>query len=536
MILELTPTLTHNNIITANDYANSDLIDHPPTRLQAIIKSNPFLDFLDSFCDEFRVPKVNPVEALANSTPVNLPSPDTQAPENPQSPYSRRTRSPSPPPLFRSHRNSPENDDYNCDNYDNYRRVKPFRVDNRRTTPKPKSLLPASATPTQDQTTRTDQLVVASQEVLRQNPLLLEPDSPYINSQQPLINQNLRDIQANSITFWSIVQGFCETAQNIFRGNTGFEQIYAEHLSRQVQGQHEPSAPQPQSPFHAPTIRTLTPSPSRPRPDEISPLATPEYAPPEPSDTQQSQYQQTTHNSTTSPYPSSASAFSNQTTRSITEPRSQLDDFGLESYHRFFGIEESDSTSTTDEDRHPKATMSGAAPGGGAGGGGGGGGPGGPGGPGGGAGGGMPQNFDWNLFMQTFAQGQLNMHANNNQQALLNTLTTTANLQYNQENKRPLKIEQIGEFEPESIPDLEAAYDFIQSITDACNSYPAGRVRANLRLCLKGDIATAWFASLAQKEKDEMDLSIDSWKTYLRRDYIDIVKGLREDAYQEKFY
>ncbi|KAF3307417.1 hypothetical protein TWF173_003166, partial [Orbilia oligospora] len=395
----------------AHDYAYSDLVSHPPARLQAIIKSNPiprnaeqFLEFLDTFTDEFNLRKVDPAAALANSTPLQLPTPDTPFGGNksyfhqittPAAPYFYRTKSPSPSPLFRSLNSSKQSTPgVRPLNFERNNRLRFSRQSSKHQSPQSQLLLPAatvlSPEKQREQAVTTQRLVSESQDILRRTPLLLEEDSPY-----SIYNYD----SLNNLDF----SNFKNTSKpNSERGR------------------------RPLSPFHAPTIRTLTPSPSRPRPDEIFFLTTPDT---QPLGNSNIKYQPPIYLPT---LPKSVhSRFL------ISEPYIQKDDFDLSKYHHFFGLATESSTISgipggagVGGAGAGGAGAGGAGPGGagpgpggagpgpgGAGGGPGGppggqpGGPGGPGNPGGSGGLGGPGNpspggvlpfFDWNLFMQTF--------------------------------------------------------------------------------------------------------------------------------------
>ncbi|KAF3195586.1 hypothetical protein TWF679_006209 [Orbilia oligospora] len=394
----------------AYDYAYNDLVSHPPARLQAIIKSNPiprnteqFLEFLDTFTDEFDLQRVDPAAALANSTPLQLPStPDTPFGRNksyfhqittPAAPYFQKTKSSSPSPLFCSLNSSKQST--------------PGAQENRR------HLLPAAIVllleKQIEQAVIIQRLVFESQDILWWTPLLLEEDSLYVN------------VHLNSFDFGNF--------KNTSRPNS-------ERGGR------------PLSPFHAPTIKALTPSPSHPRPDKISPLTTPNTQPLENTNIK---YQPPTYL-----LPKSVHSKS-----SVSEPYIQKNNFDFSEYHHFFSLTTESSTSTISEitegvnpgSRDPGAgpgntnpggtSPSGTNPGGtgpnnanpsnaGSGGAGPGsagpsgegppGSPNSPGGPG-SSSGSTPPPFNWNLFIQTFAQGQLNIQillqvqaaANNNQ-------------------------------------------------------------------------------------------------------------------------
>ena len=127
----------------------------------------------------------------------------------------------------------------------------------------------------------------------------------------------------------------------------------------------------------------------------------------------------------------------------------------------------------------------------------------------------MQQQAD---FIQS--QADQNRQINTNTAALITALAAGQTAQTQQYGLKPLKPESIGYFEPQDRPDAEAAYDFIQCIDDACISNEPRRVRATLRQCMKGSVATRWVTSLNQRDRDCLLEDVDQWKRLLRRDFI----------------
>ncbi|KAK6495882.1 hypothetical protein TWF481_002927 [Arthrobotrys musiformis] len=142
------------------------------------------------------------------------------------------------------------------------------------------------------------------------------------------------------LDLWAILQGLYQATDVLLRGKTGFESIGTQP--------QQPRPATPRSPFHAPTITILTPSPSRPRLNEISPLTTLENTPGD-QEHVYNNYDNFTHQEHYywSPLvPVTAPAPTETPTQFQVQVRFQRDEFSLSDYLHYFGLEETDSDTT----------------------------------------------------------------------------------------------------------------------------------------------------------------------------------------------
>jgi hypothetical protein len=98
-----------------------------------------------------------------------------------------------------------------------------------------------------------------------------------------------------------------------------------------------------------------------------------------------------------------------------------------------------------------------------------------------------------------------------------------------------LKPADIGYFEPNAMPDSEAAINFIENIKDAVIHYGETSTLAVLRKCCHNDIARAWVASLKDADRTGIARSTWHWETVLRRDFMPRPAQLYATARSELF-
>jgi hypothetical protein len=84
----------------------------------------------------------------------------------------------------------------------------------------------------------------------------------------------------------------------------------------------------------------------------------------------------------------------------------------------------------------------------------------------------------------------------------------------------PLKVENIGKFEPKQKPDAAAAIRFIDGFKDAVRHYGQNRVLPLLRSCCTNDTAMDWRTGLHDADQETLAASTAGWETLIHRDFM----------------
>jgi hypothetical protein len=98
-----------------------------------------------------------------------------------------------------------------------------------------------------------------------------------------------------------------------------------------------------------------------------------------------------------------------------------------------------------------------------------------------------------------------------------------------------LKPNDVGLFEPKTMPDSEAAMDFIDDFRGAAIHYGEERVVSVLRKCCKNRIARTWLAGMNDRDRIGLSQALDNWEHLLRRDFMPRPTQLYAEAKAEVF-
>jgi len=82
-----------------------------------------------------------------------------------------------------------------------------------------------------------------------------------------------------------------------------------------------------------------------------------------------------------------------------------------------------------------------------------------------------------------------------------------------------VRAKYIYDFSPADSSDDMSYHFFIERINDMVAQYDEGQILPSLVSCLKNERARMWYASLSNRDKNNMRASTQGWKDVLKRDF-----------------